>query len=368
VRNNVLTLAATLLLVVSVTGCQTIDEKRKIDYRNAPTLPPLDVPPGLSTPDQRLPGADAGTATYSNYAGDQKPTTSGRNTVLPTFTDIRLAREGQTRYLVVKAEPEQLWDPLREFVISTGLLIAEENPNTGVIETEWAENRALLASQQVKVIAKWLASMYSTGTRDKYRLRLERGAVAGTTEIYLSHRGLEQEERSDSALASSTGQWRSRASDPELEAEMLQRLAMQLAGEPAAKQVRAETAAPTPASSNARLTNGGNGAPLLALQDRLDRAWRRVGLSLDRIGFTVEDRDRSKGIYYVRYNDPEKQGDQRGFLSRWFGSEPPVRNQYQVQLKSGESGTNVEVLDKDGVPEASKTGERILSLLYEQLK
>jgi len=125
--------------------------------------------------------------------------------------------------------------------------------------------------------------------------------------------------------------------------------------------------APAPAE-RARLARTGD-AVLLNVQDDLDRAWRRVGLSLDRIGFTVEDRDRSKGVYYVRYIDPDKADKKKGFFSGWFGgSDKKTDEQYQVHLKTAAAGTDVEVLTKDGVPESSKTGERILSLLYEQLK
>ena len=160
---------------------------------------------------------------------------------------------------------------------------------------------------------------------------------------------------------------------------MLHRLVVYLGGPTATgTTVAKSTAAPgavesqtpeAPLPPSARLTRNTNGAALLTLQDSLDRAWRRVGLSLDRIGFTVEDRDRSKGIYYVRYIDPDLQAKGKGFFSRLFGgSEQAPTNQYQVRVKPADDGTDVEVLDKEGDPAASKTGERILSLLYEQLK
>ena len=365
-RQHLLKIGMSALALSLATGCSTLEEKRKIDYRNTPTLPTLEVPPGLTgLPPSNMPGS-TGSATYSGYAGEQKTTAPARDAVLPQYPGIKLARDGQARYLVVNAEPGQLWDQVREFILKTGLVIADENQTIGLIETDWAENRAVIASEKRQAFAKWLASFYSTGTRDKYRLRLERGAVSGTTEIYLSHRGVEEIEQEGDTRGPG---WRPRPSDPDIEAEMLQRLAVHLAGEPAARAAAPATPAPAAPSSNARLARNGSGATVLALQDSLDRAWRRVGLSLDRIGFTVEDRDRSKGIYYVRYNDPDKQ-DKKGFFSSMFGSDDAAaRNQYQVHLAPGDSGTSVvEVLDKNGTPETSKTGERILSLLYDQLK
>jgi len=376
-HNNFLKVLLVCLAAVSIAGCQTIEQKRKIDYRNTRTLPPLEIPPDLSSlPDREHPAASGGTATatYSGMSRDDKPAPAAGTgeTVLPQYPGIRLARDGQARWLVVEAQPQALWNPVREFLLNSGLLIAEENPTTGVIETDWAENRAKVGTGGQKLLAKWMSMLYSTGQRDKYRVRLERGTVPGTTEIYLSHQGVQEEAVNDNASSGPTGSyWKPRPSDPELETEMLQRLVAHLGGqETVAKAMPRATpsTAEEPAPANATLTRDGDGVSL-ALQDSLDRAWRRVGLSLDRIGFTVEDRDRSKGIYYVRYIDPEAQGKKKGMFSRWFSDDdkqPP--NQYQVHLKPAESGTEVEVLDKNGVPEGSKTGERILGLLYEQLK
>jgi outer membrane protein assembly factor BamC len=207
-------------------------------------------------------------------------------------------------------------------------------------------------------------------------VRLERGVKPGTTEIYLTHMGMEQvvDRRAlGSALGSSTSPspsyWQVRKPDPELEAEILQRLVVHIGGDPATAKTIAKTTAEQPqasesTSSTTRLVRNGKGAQVLTLQDSLDRAWRRVGLSLDRGGFTVEDRDRSRGVYYVRYNDPDKPKK-----SSFFGSPKPTEpDQYQIRLESADKGTQVEVLNKDGAVDTTKASERILSLLYEQLK
>ncbi|MFL6655534.1 MAG: outer membrane protein assembly factor BamC, partial [Sulfurifustis sp.] len=228
-------------------------------------------------------------------------------------------------------------------------------------------NRASVGAREGGFFARWILSTQSTATRDKYNVRLERGTAPGTTEIYLTHRAME-EVAPDASGAARAG-WQVRPGDPELEAEMLHRLVAQLSDmrpvQTATNTAPQETSVSAP---NARLSRSNNGVPLLTLEDSLDRAWRRVGLSLDRIGFTVEDRDRSKGIYYVRYIDPDTVGEKPGFLKRMFRSEVAPHNQFQVQVKPIESGSSVEVLDKDGAASASKTSERILSLLYEQLK
>jgi outer membrane protein assembly factor BamC len=363
-----------LLALGALGACETISEKRKIDYKTTRTLPPLEVPPDLTgLPDTAIPGAPVAPpskATYSEYVTDKKAPAPGAGAaVLPDVGDIRMMRDGQARWLVVKAAPDRVFPLVRSFILNNGLLIDKEKPEAGVLETDWAENRAKVGTGSQRLLAKWLGTLYSTGTRDKFRFRLERGAVPGTTEIYLSHRGMEEvvSHAAPDGMPAAT-LWQPAKSDPDLEAEVLQLLMVHLGRkEEQAKAVLAQGLATSPAE-RARLNRNGERV-FLSLQDSLDRAWRRVGLSLDRIGFTVEDRDRSKGVYYVRYVDPEKAQNRPGFFSRMFGAEDKKpEEQYEIHLKAADGGTDVAVVGKESAPETAKTGERILSLLYEQLK
>ena len=367
------TLLLCLLAALAVASCQTIAEKRKIDYKSTRTLPPLDVPPDLSVPEGSKAGIEAapGTASYSGLAGDKANATkaSAGGDVLPDINSMSIQRDGQIRWLAVKLPADQIWPKLREFVLNNGLIIDKENPQTGIIETDWAENRAKVGSGLQKVLAKSLGTLYSTGTRDKFRFRLEKGTTPGTTEIYVSHRGM-QEVIVSSEGASDIGQtrWESRPSDPGLEAEMLRLLMVSLGvKEEKAKSVVAAAEA-TPPAEHAKLVRDGERTSL-SLPEDFERAWRRVGLALDRTSFTVEDRDRSKGIYYVRYIDPDKPQKKKGFFRRLFsGKEKEPTNEYQILVKGDEKLSRVDVLNKDGTPEQSKTGERILTLLHDQLK
>ena len=169
--------------------------------------------------------------------------------------------------------------------------------------------------------------------------------------------------------------WQPRPPDPDLEAEMLRRLM----GRFGVQQDRARTeiaqSKKPQGSVNATLVKGQGGGGMLSVNDQFDRAWRRIGLALDRVGFTVEDRDRSKGIYFVRYIDPDtdnKSTPQKGFLSKLNpfakGDKKGSTEQYRIQVKDADAISQVSVLNKDGVEEKSDTASRILSLLYEQLK
>ena len=365
------TILLCLLTALAVSSCQTIAEKRKIDYKSTRTLPPLDVPPDLSVPEGGKAATEAapGPATYSGLATGAAAKASAGGDVLPDIDGIRLQRDGQMRWLVVKMPPEQLWPKVREFVLNNGLIIDKENSQTGIIETDWSENRAKVGTSIQKVLAKSLGTLYSTGTRDKYRIRLERGTAPGTTDVYISQFGM-QEVIVNQQGAAEIGEtrWESRPTDPGLEAEMLRLLMVSLGVKEDKAKSLVATAEATPPAERAKLTHEGERTSL-SLPEDFERSWRRVGLALDRTSFTVEDRDRSKGLYYVRYIDPDKPQKKKGFFRRMFsGKDKESTNEYRILVKGDEKTSRVDVLNKDGAPEQSKTSERILTLLYDQLK
>ncbi len=347
-----------------------------IDYKSARKLPPLDVPPDLTAParDDRyqVPGAAGGTTLSGYEAGrtQQQGRAVGPATLLPSVEGMRVERAGDQRWLVVNEPPDRLWPLVKTFWQENGLLIAREIPEAGVIETEWAENRAKIRDSWLRrTLGSLLEPLHSSGERDKYRTRLER-APGGGTEIYISHRGLEEvyvsEDRTQTA-------WQPRPSDPGLEAEFLRRLMVRL-GTPEG-EARERVASAQPAPQRATLRKGLDGAQLLEVLEPFDRAWRRVGLALDRVGFTVEDRDRQKGVYFVRYADPQADlagKKDEGLLARlafWRDDKPTIKaEQYRVAVTAADEASRVQVLDKNGAAETSATAGRILALLHEQLK
>lgn len=358
-------------------ACSSVEiPTKKIDYKSTTKLPTLEIPPDLARPgsDERFTVPDAaggkGTATYSDYNKDRaaRPQVASAQAVLPNVENVRIERAGTQRWLVVPGTPEQIWPMIKEFWQQTGFVVNVETPEAGIMETDWSENRAKISQSGITgVIGRALDSLSSTSERDKFRTRLERGVQPGTTEIYVSHRGMEEifiSEYRDQM------RWQPRNPDPDLEAEMLRRMMVRFGvdGERAKTQIAVAKLEP-----QAKLSRGAEGS-LLALNDQFDRAWRRVGLALDRVGFTVEDRDRSKGLYFVRYIDPDadiKTTEDKGWFSKlkfWGNSKPPSKEQYRILVQGDGSGAEVRVLDKMGTREQSDTANRILTLLYDQLK
>ena len=365
---NTTTRVGLLGVALALSACASSSfEGDKIDYKSAVKGSTLEVPPDLTqlARDSRYTTPDGVvSATAYQAVQDAKPTSPTAKTGAVSLGDVRIERDGNQRWLVVKRPAGKLWDPVREFWTENGFTMAQEQSEVGIMETDWAENRAKLPQDILRAtIGKVFDSLYSTGERDKFRTRLER-AANGDTEIYVSHRGM-VEVYSSSAKDSTI--WQPRPADPELETEFLRRLMVKLGvSEVQSKAIAA--AAPLQATAGAQLSSV-NGVPVLQMQEGFDRAWRRVGVSLDRTGFTVEDRDRSQGVYFVRYVAPGTDKDKDGFFSKIFGGKaatPPLK--YRIVVRSAADASTVSVLNATGVPETSTNAQSILRVLADDLK
>ena len=361
-------------LAMGCCACSTVQDTfsdKRVEYEKATSLPSLEIPPDLVTPavdeEMALPSTHPkGPTRYSEYSTGK--TTEQRAavaaTVLPPQDGIEVMREGNQRWLRVRGTPDQLWTKVHDFWLDQGFVIKVEQPRTGILETDWLENRANIPQSGVRALfGKVLNGLYDSSTRDRFRIRLERSETPDTTEVYVAHQGAEEVTQGEGTV------WQMRPNDLQLEAVMLQRMMMFL-GVPEQK-TKTLLAAQEPTKEGAHL-NAGNDSKTLLVEEDFPRAWRHVGLALDRTGFTVEDRDRSRGIYFVRYKDPLKDdGKKKGFFSKlafWRSDTPMSAEQFQIHLEDRGARTEVTVLNKDGAQDTSPTGQRILTLLQEQLR
>ena len=371
--------ALALAGVISLSACTTVLEPNRIDYKSASKAATvaLDVPPDLTQirRDSRfgIPESNQGSATASSYnlQKNDKNVVLANGVVAPLqLKEMRIDRDGTQRWLVVKGSPDAIWPQLKDFWQELGFVINLENQDTGVMETDWAENRAKIPQDIIRnTIGKVLDGLYSTGERDKFRTRVERLAN-GNIEIYISHRGA-QEVLVGSQKESTV--WSTRPSDSGLEAEFLSRLMVKLGAGVEGAKLAVNSASPAKARSNLLKVEN---LSYVETDEGFDRSWRRVGLALDRIGFTVEDRDRSKGVYYVRYIDQDidakTKGASQGFFAKLFswGSSDTVKNaqKYRIFVKESGESSHITVHGEDGKVDASPIAEKILQLLNDQLK
>lgn len=362
-RSLLLPTISCLVAVATLSACSVLEED-KVNYKSAAKAPNLDIPPDLTQlrKDSRY-ALESTSATASGFATAQK-TVQDAGTASNTMGDVRMERSGNQRWLVVSNRPaDKVWESIHEFWINSGFVLTTDSADLGIMETDWAENRAKIPQDFIRrTIGQVLDSLYSSGERDRYRTRVERNSTGGV-DIYITHRGMSEE--FDPAQKTRTI-WMPRPSDPELEIEFLRRLMVKL-GAPKEQADLLQADAAGGVSTTAKIVTT-DGQPTLNVPDSLDRAWRRVGLALDRSGFTVEDRDRSKGIYFVRYV-PSSKDEEPGFFSRLFSSkaQTPGLTRYQVQLKDQNGTTQVQVLGQTGQAENSENAGKILKLLAGEL-
>jgi outer membrane protein assembly factor BamC len=356
-----LTKLALLSASLALMACSTL-ESDKINYKSAGKGPSLDVPPDLTQLSRDNRYATPGAAvSASNFQASQPNQASP--TALSSVGDIRIERAGNQRWLVINRPADKLWEPIRDFWTANGFILTMDQTDLGIMETDWAENRAKLPQDFIRnSLGKVLDALYSTGERDKFRTRLERNAQGGT-DVFISHRGMV--EVYDSAQKDKTV-WQPRATDAELETEFLRRLMIKL-GAPQ-DQAKAATSASEP-KTTARVTTE-NGQNRVEINESFDRAWRRVGLSLDRTGFTVEDRNRNLGTYFVRYVALSANKAEQGFFGKLFGSGKPELKplKYKVVLSAQGERTFVTVQLENGQIDNSANAQQIIKLIADDIK
>ena len=372
-RRVIPALAVICIASTALTACKSVTSNDTVDYKSAGAVrgPNLSYPPDLITAqaDRRYIVQD-GTATMSEYNAAVKKSVQMRSNVMTGIPGMRIARDGERRWLVVDKPATELYPQVKDFWQENGFLLVIDSPSTGIMETDWAENRAKIAQDWIRsTIGGALDSIYDTGERDKYKTRLE-VVKPGETEIYITQRGAIEK-----CVTDNTGQcistiWTARPNDPELEAAFLARLMERLGM--TQEQAKAMVAAPLgPKTPKAKFVQDGTNQAHIDLSAGFDRSWRDIGLALDRSNFTVEDRNRSTGVYYVRYVNPKDVGDSKGFFTNLFSSKDDTSlkaKKYQVVVKStGENSASVYVQDAEGKSENTPAGIQLLTVLTDQL-
>jgi len=369
----------TLVLAFALGGCSSnnLFSGDRVDYRSASTkMNPLEVPPDLAQLSrdgryQQQPPQRGVISASAMPTGGSTIRTSAPATVAPdSLGEFKVEKDERSRWLSVPKPPEQVWTQITSFWQDLGFTLVKNDASAGVMETNWAENRAKLPQDIVrKTLGSLLDSAYSTGEMDQYRTRVERTPTG--SEIFITHKGMI--EVYTSPLNDAT-RWQPRPADEQMESEMLARLLVKLgANETVARNAVQNPALAAPQPERARVLTGLPGSAL-EVDDGLDRAWRRVGIALDRSGFTVEDRDRAAGVYFVRYVDPTTAGQEatQGFFSKLFSlgssDSSAAAVKYQVSLKSEGGKTVVSVLNSQGAPDAGPNSKRIVSVLADELK
>ena len=378
--------AMTLISVSALIGCgsatvqemlpdQTLAYKKSREASENLELPP-DLRSGSFDDALDVPPIDGG-ATYSEYASGrtQRSRAAASGDVLPSVANVELRRDGQQRWLEVDASAQQVWPQVIAFWRQQGILLTKQDPGIGIMQTDWVENRAEIPQDFItRMVRKVADGLYATSTRDQFTVRLDRGPRAGVTEVYLDHKGMVERIVEGTLGDAKRTVWEPSGTDPVKESEMLRRLMLFLGAsqQEAGRAVAGgSTASRTGTADVARLVTDG-AAPAILIDEEFRAGWRITGSALDRAGFSVEDRDLSRGTYYVRYQDADapRRNERRTLgdrLAFWRGSGIDEVKQYRVQVDADGERTRVSVRDSAGNPDGSPAAQRILALLTEQM-
>ena len=346
-----------------LSGEEEKQERAKIEYSASEQPRELDLPPDLIN---SFESEFDGPVNYSQYRlGDIDA--GPRVAASPDDdADIRYLRAGGLRWLVVARPPEQVWPLARAFLLDFGFALEIDSAELGVLETDWLENRARArAGGFTGIIDKALDRFWDTGERDKFRLRIEPGERAQTTEVYLSHRGIASRFARRTDLFEG---FERLPPNPQLEVEMLRRLMIRLSGQEPAQIDAIVSAGENAADPRPPDSSGG----LLVTGDN---ARRRFLVALDRGGFTIEPQtdapSAAADLVFIRYEGEAEAESESGNpferIAALFSKEDKTPRRLRLRLSPTADALRVSVEDENGRALDDETARRILRIIADNL-
>lgn len=372
-NKNFLFCNALAAFMIMVAGCSSSDknDKPKTEYYGSSSRSGgLEIPPDLTQTD---PGQNVTLPQPATPSAGQQGGVLSNRRVLSEPDNVKLMRDGDQRWLIVSAQPDEIWPELVEFWTKDGINLVINSPESGVIETDWLINYADFTSSFGKVFRGVLNKISASGQRDKYRISIDYGQAPGTTEVYVAHRGLEEVAVGPSRRQIPDYKWVKRPSNPSLELAIMRQIMVYLGVDEDQADSIAEQNLPERAEQ-ARLLIEDVKEPVLVVDEGFSRTWQRVGLALDRSGYIVTGRNRQQGGYLIELANPDLIEKKRpGFFSRLFksGKQDAQEIIYKAQVRlipQKDEKTVVAIATEDGVHDSSETAISLLKQLYEQLK
>lgn len=340
--NKVLMGGLASLVVLAGCSTSTIQPKGRLDYLNASSVNPLELPPDLVSSGHRVDSNNRATQMLSEYQKQVNNRNNLSDRVLVSSDAVRVERAGDNRWIVTTLPPEYVWSRSVQLFQEVGLPIEISNPEAGILESGWAENRADVPDSWIRQLLKsTLDNVFSSPTRDKFRIRLERGNK-GEVLVYVTHYGMKDQA---SGRDNEYHTWVDRPRDAELEAEMVSRLVAKL-GAKDVKEINRGNAV--------NITETPTG---VVINRPVDSLWAQVGNVLDDGAmFQVESQNSKDRSYIVMQKDPKKTTG--GGLAFWTDKKP-VYYRFKVQLvDNGKNSTAINITSLDG----EKNGEIIQRL------
>lgn len=363
-------IAAALVLGLSMTACSTWDDlmtAEQVDYKSTVRGEPLALPPDLSReqirPQFSTHDGEASAVAYNKALDKAQKQRAAAGGVLPQNNEMRVIRSGDKRWLEIDRDASIVYKDIIGFWTNEGFTINRDDPQVGLVETDWAENRAKIPGNFLRRALGSLIDVVSdSGERERFTTRLER--VNGKTEVYIRHERMEETQMDRDGTVF---KWLPAPEDQELNAIMLSRL-MAYMGLPK-EQAEQAVASPEDAQITQAKANFVEGQVALSVSDSRENTYRLLGQALTSTGFTIDKSDVNSGSYVVRYLDTDT-GEKRkaaNIISRLWGDKgnlSPVP--YTVNVSGNATQSIITVRDEAGNMDSSETARRILTVIRER--
>lgn len=340
--NRIKQIVISTFLVTFFSGCSSLpaldeivkDNSKK--YQKAETMPPLDIPPDLSTSriNDEFAEKDDG-ASYSDYAESANNPLAAKYNVAPS-TKPALTGEGGSRHLIVYGQSAVIWQRMLDFWAENGMNVKRQDQTLGLMDTlEDADGYA-------------------------YRMRVESGDLPNTLEMYIGAANFDSNEQKNETKLRQLAEYmgtKHRADRQQVAAVQQQQ----------ASQPQAFT------SINAVIIDEASDHQALMVDRDFDSTWRSVGRIVDSKYFIVQDRERERGVYFVQYLDPfliAKQPDETllSKLAFWQDEMDIAPDMFfYIKLVTDIDETKVIILDIDQVRTSLPSAKRLLRLIQEEL-
>ncbi len=367
-------LSLLILLTLSLSGCGWLaGEKgyfrdRGDDYRKARTIPAMKAPDGAKPPAVEPLYPIPVERTDALLGKEFEVPRPAPLLADPEQGVVRIQKLGEQQWILLDGAPGEIWPRLRAFLISNQIGIDKEDAPNGLVETGWLQLKG------------------SADRREKYRYRVDQGVQRNTTEVYVTQMGYTHLPGEEAKAP----EWKDTSMSAEREAWMVKELATYLAD--TTQQASVSLLAQGISTANkVYIVRGADETPIIDLRLPFERAWASLGRSLPRGGFTVQDLDRSAGIYYVKFEPAEKKDEAevgegevevekadkpkssgKGFFKRmfsWWGSDdedednPAMGRAYRLQMREAPEGVTIEVRREDGTPFEEGENEFLLGVI-----
>jgi len=329
-----------LLLTLFISGCFYPDLEKNNDsltkenltfnYYSDKSVSSLEVPPDLTSPNYQ------NAFRLNNLAPNAKKNfisnseDNENSEILKSSSDIQIMKDGARRWLEIDKDSETVWQLSLDFFKKMGFNIEISNKKTGIIQTNFLENRPRpnLPKSSINVIKQVFQDFgksYSLGSIDRYRIRIEPNN--NKTEVFLTLDQMQEVVSKTDGNVSHTV-YQAAVRNESIEVEMLYKLMVFLGGDAATSREKIISSSVKENTPIFEIKDSLNGYAKLVVNMNVVEAWDNISWALDQARVDIEDKDFMEKTFYLN----AARTSDNGISSLIFGDDA-VKKSFQIVVK-----------------------------------